>query len=122
MEFDEFYRENFSRIYRTMILAFRDPSVSEEITQEAFYRTLRRWPKVSKLSRPDAWTMVVALNCGRDGARRRKLHEVREPLLTLGASDTLSWEAEIDNRMSVVTLLASVTSRQRDWCSATSPS
>jgi RNA polymerase sigma-70 factor (ECF subfamily) len=114
MEFDEFYRENYARVYRTMILAFRDPGFSEEITQEAFYRALRRWSKVSKLSRPDAWTMVVALNCGRDGSRRRKIHEAKQPLLTQDHSGTINKEVEVDDQMAVVNLLASVSSRQRE--------
>ena len=66
---------------------FRDPGFSEEITQEAFYRAPATMAKVSKLNRPDAWTMVVALNCGRDSSRRRKLHEAKEPLLAQGASE-----------------------------------
>ncbi len=114
MEFDEFYRENYARIYRTMILAFRDPGISEEITQEAFYRALRRWSKVSKLTRPDAWTMVVALNCGRDGSRRQKLRETKAPLLTQDASDLVSGEARVDDQMAVIELLASVSPRQRE--------
>jgi RNA polymerase sigma-70 factor (ECF subfamily) len=114
MEFDEFYKENYSRIYRAMMLTFRDPGFSEEITQEAFYRALRRWPRVSRLNRPDAWTMVVALNCGRDGSRRRKLHEAKAPFLAQDASKTTSKEAEIDDQMAVVNLLASVSPRQRE--------
>jgi predicted RNA polymerase sigma factor len=65
MEFDAFYRSSYERVHRAMALAFRDDSLAEDVTQEAFYRALRRWPKVSKLDHPEAWTMVVALNCGR---------------------------------------------------------
>jgi RNA polymerase sigma-70 factor (ECF subfamily) len=66
MDFDSFYSENFDRIHRAMTLRFRDPSFAEEITQEAFYRALRRWSKVAKLDHPEAWTLVAALNRGRD--------------------------------------------------------
>ena len=66
MDFDSFYSENFDRIHRAMTLRFRDPSFAEEITQEAFYRALRRWSKVATLDHPEAWTLVAALNRGRD--------------------------------------------------------
>jgi RNA polymerase sigma-70 factor, ECF subfamily len=113
MEFDTFYRENYARIYRAMVLAFRDPAFAEEITQEAFYRALRRWSKVSGLSRPDAWTMVVALNRGRDSSRRRTLHESKEALLAQSESES-NRETEVDDRMAIIALLNSVSSRQRE--------
>jgi RNA polymerase sigma-70 factor (ECF subfamily) len=113
MEFDEFYRENYSRTYRAMVLAFHDPAFAEEITQEAFYQALRRWSKVSGLRRPDAWTMVVALNRGRDGSRRRTLHQSKEALLAHSDSES-NREAEVDDRMAIITLLSSVSTRQRE--------
>ena len=78
-----------SGIRRAMVLSFRDPTLGEDIAQEAFYRTLRRWPKVSKLDHPEAWTMVVALNCGRDVARRR--WSVRERNYVQCARAALGW-------------------------------
>jgi RNA polymerase sigma-70 factor, ECF subfamily len=113
MEFDAFYRANYERVRRAMTLAFRDPSLGEDITQEAFYRALRRWPRVSKLDHPDAWTMVVALNCGRDAARRHrrqadKTERVEEARIESGG------EAGIDDRLAIVDLLAAVTDRQRE--------
>jgi RNA polymerase sigma-70 factor (ECF subfamily) len=95
-----------------MALAFRDYSLAEDITQEAFYRALRRWPKVSKLDHPEAWTMVVALNCGRDAARRRRQKD--QVQVVGGPGVDSSGEAGIDDRLAVVELLASVTDRQRE--------
>src|SRR5580704_10942622 len=108
MEFDEFYRENYSRIQRAMALGFRDSGLAEEITQEAFYRTLRRWKRVSKLERPDAWTMVVALNLGRDDSRRRRRHEAKAPLLVRSDPESVG-EHRIEDRLFVMELLSSVT-------------
>lgn len=113
MEFDKFYQENYTRIYRTMLLTFRDTTLSEEITQEALYRTLRRWAKVSRLDRPDAWTMVVALNAGRDIARRRKRLEDQASLPTEGETET-DREGQVDDRMAIVALLNAVSLRQRE--------
>jgi RNA polymerase sigma-70 factor (ECF subfamily) len=119
MEFDAFYRANYERVRRAMVLAFRDPALGEDVTQEAFYRALRRWPKVSKLDHPEAWTMLVALNCGRDAARRRR-HQADKAQLVAGGgagagSGTESGgEAGIDDRLAIVDLLASVTDRQKE--------
>ena len=114
MEFDGFYRENYSRIYRTMILAFRDPIFSEEITQEAFYRALRRWAKVSKLEPP---------RCVDDG-RCPQLRERRFSAAKASRSKRTTTDPECfgagqrggrgDDQMAVVELLASVSSRQRE--------
>ena len=113
MEFDEFYRDHYARIQRAMTLGFRDPELADEITQEAFYKTLRRWKQVSKLERPDAWTMVVALNLGRDNSRRRRRHEAKAPLLVQRDPESLG-DVYVEDRMFVMELLASVTERQRE--------
>lgn len=113
MEFDEFYRDNYVRIQRAMALGFRNPDFADEITQEAFYRTLRQWKRVSQLERPDAWTMVVALNLGRDNARRQRRHESKAPLLAERDSESRGDE-HVEDRMFVMELLASVTDRQRE--------
>jgi RNA polymerase sigma-70 factor (ECF subfamily) len=113
MEFDEFYREHYSRIQRAMALGFRDPELADEITQEAFYRALLRWRRVSTLERPDAWTMVVALNLGRDNSRRDRRHESKVPLLVGPESENVG-QQEVEDRLWVIELLDSLTHRQRE--------
>src|ERR1039458_2201429 len=81
VDFDSFYSTSYDRVRRAMTLAFRDPALAEEITQEAFFQTLKRWPKVSELDHPEGWTMVVALNKGRDLHRRRVRHDAKQALL-----------------------------------------
>jgi RNA polymerase sigma-70 factor (ECF subfamily) len=113
MEFDAFYRASYEHVRRAMALSFRDPAIGEEVAQEAFYRALRRWPKVSKLDHPEAWTMVVALNCGRDAARRKRRREERA-----GGKQRIGiagdGEAGVDDRLAIVGLLDSVTHRQKE--------
>ena len=113
MEFDEFYRDHYSRIQRAMALGFRDSGIADEITQEAFYRALLRWRRVSKLERPDAWTMVVALNLGRDNSRRDRRHKSKAPLLVGPESENVG-QQEVEDRMLVIELLDSLTHRQRE--------
>jgi RNA polymerase sigma-70 factor (ECF subfamily) len=113
MDFDAFYAANYERIRRAMILAFKDSPFAEETTQEAFYRALRRWAKVSRLDHPEAWTMVVALNRGRDVLRRRRRHDSTAHILVTAATKG-SDEAMVDDRMAIMDLLASVSDRQRE--------
>ncbi len=53
----------------TMIVG--DPRRSEEIVQNAFERTWKRWPEVSKLDRPGAWVRRVVINEAISVTRRR---------------------------------------------------
>jgi RNA polymerase sigma-70 factor, ECF subfamily len=112
MEFDSFFRDNYAHVHRAMSLSFTDPAFAEEITQEAFYRALRSWPKVSELNHPEAWTMVVALNRGRDLVRRRRRDHERGPSLVQDDVQASS-ESHVDDRMEIADLLSRVTERQR---------
>lgn len=114
MDFDTYYSASFDRVRRAMTLTFRDPTLAEEITQEAFFQTLRKWPKVSRLDQPEGWTMIVALNKGRDLHRRRVRHDARKSLLVVQHSTNDSGEALVDDRMMIATLLEGVTDRQRE--------
>jgi RNA polymerase sigma factor (sigma-70 family) len=112
MDFDAFYSTSYDRVRRAMTLAFRDPALAEEITQEAFFQTLKRWTRVSLLDHPEGWTMVVALNKGRDLHRHRARHKAKQ-LLLVHEPTIDSGESHVEDRMMVSTLLEGVTSRQR---------
>jgi RNA polymerase sigma factor (sigma-70 family) len=113
MEFDTYYAASYERVRRAMVLTFRDPSLAEEIAQEAFFHTLRKWSKVSLLDHPEGWTMIVALNKGRDIYRRRVRQEARQSLV-VQRSTRYSGEDRVDDRMMVATLLEGVSDRQRE--------
>jgi RNA polymerase sigma-70 factor (ECF subfamily) len=112
VDFDSFYSASYDRVRRAMTLAFRDPALAEEITQEAFFQTLKRWPKVSVLDHPEGWTMVVALNKGRDLHRRRTRHDAKQSLL-VHQLDAQSVEHHVEDRMMVSALLEGISDRQR---------
>lgn len=112
MDFDIFYSGSYDRVRRAMTLTFRDPTLAEEITQEAFFQTLRRWPKVSLMDHPEGWTMVVALNKGRDLHRRRARHDAKRTML-IKQPDAQSGESHVEDRMMISTLLEHVSDRQR---------
>lgn len=113
MDFDTYYAASYDRVRRAMTLTFHDHELAEEITQEAFFQTLRKWKKVSLLAHPEGWTMVVALNKGRDLHRRRTRQEAKQSLLVLPSSNP-SGEARVDARLRVAELLECLSDRQRE--------
>jgi RNA polymerase sigma factor (sigma-70 family) len=113
MDFDTYYATSYDRVRRAMTLTFRDPELAEEIAQEAFFQTLRRWSKVSLLDHPEGWTMVVALNKGRDLHRRRVRQDAKQSLV-VKRSHTPSSEGQVDDRMMVTALLEGLSDRQRE--------
>src|SRR5580698_10485173 len=113
MEFDTYFAASYERVRRAMVLAFRDPALAEEIAQEAFFQTLRKWSKVSLLDHPEGWTMIVALNKGRDIYRRRVRHEARQSLV-IERSTRYSGEDRVEDRMMIASLLEGVSERQRE--------
>jgi RNA polymerase sigma factor (sigma-70 family) len=113
MEFDTYYAASYERVRRAMVLAFRDPALAEEIAQEAFFQTLRKWLKVSLLDHPEGWTMIAALNKGRDIYRRRVRQEARQSLV-IDRSTRYSGEDRVEDRMMIASLLEGVSERQRE--------
>jgi RNA polymerase sigma factor (sigma-70 family) len=113
MDFDSYYELSYDRVRRAMTLAFRDPDVAEEFTQEAFFQTLRRWKRISRLDHPEGWTMVVALNKGRDTHRRRVRQTMKYKLLAQ-PSAMESKETQVDARILVTGLLEHLGDRQRE--------
>jgi RNA polymerase sigma-70 factor (ECF subfamily) len=113
MDFDTYYAASYERVRRAMALTFRDPTLAEEIAQEAFFQTLRKWSKVSLLDHPEGWTMIVALNKGRDIYRQRVRQEARQSLV-VQRSTRYSGEDRVEDRMMVATLLEGVSDRQRE--------
>jgi RNA polymerase sigma-70 factor, ECF subfamily len=68
--FEEFFRERYGEVVRSMRLLVGDHARAEELTQEAFTRACRHWRRVRALERPVAWVYVVATNEARRGWRR----------------------------------------------------
>ncbi len=112
MDFDDFYAASFDRVRRAMALTFRDPQLAEDITQDAFYRALRKWSKISQHEHPEGWTMLVALNAGRDSARRKSRYREKAPMLT-DERDSDAGQKAVEDRMLVTDLLAGLSDRQR---------
>jgi DNA-directed RNA polymerase specialized sigma24 family protein len=68
---DAFCRREYRRLVGALSLYCGDPSVAEEVAQEALYRACRRWSQVSQIQAPGAWVHRVAINIANSAYRRR---------------------------------------------------
>jgi RNA polymerase sigma-70 factor (ECF subfamily) len=66
--FDDFYRSEFSRVYRAAWLLARHDDDAMDATQEAFGRAFARWRRLSRHEWAVGWVITTALNVER---RRR---------------------------------------------------
>ncbi|MFV0317260.1 MAG: RNA polymerase sigma factor [Microthrixaceae bacterium] len=70
--FEDWYRYNRPRLARSLIVASGgNVDAAVDSTDEAFVRALERWPRVSRMDSPAAWTYRTALNVLRRRFRRR---------------------------------------------------
>jgi RNA polymerase sigma factor (sigma-70 family) len=73
LDYAMFFRTEFAPVLRTISLMLRDQGRAEEITQDAFIQLLRRWPKISRYERPQAWVRRVAVRLAMRAIRRDRL-------------------------------------------------
>jgi RNA polymerase sigma factor (sigma-70 family) len=83
LDFEDFYRAEFSRLVGSMFLLVPDIDEAQELAQEAMVRVYERWDKVSLMKSPGGYLYRVATNLNR---RRIRSMAVRtRGLLALGA-------------------------------------
>ena len=110
MTFEEFFRERYGEVVRSMRLMVGDHARAEELTQEAFARACRHWRRVRTLDRPVAWVYVVATNEARRGWRREQREASMVPGREAAVDDTTG---PIATALDVRAALALLTDRQR---------
>lgn len=71
--FEAFFMAEQGPVLRTVTLILGDRQAAEDVTQEAFYRLLVHWRKVSQYERPGAWLRRVAIRAAiRSRARSQR--------------------------------------------------
>lgn len=70
-EFGELYATHFQRIAVQLYAYLGDAEEAQDLTQEAFYRALGRWERISGYDDPSAWVRRVAWNLATSALRRR---------------------------------------------------
>lgn len=71
-EFDRVYGEYFDAVYGYVLRLCRDPSLAEEVTQEAFFKALKAIDNFQGDCRLDVWLCQIAKNTYFKLASRRK--------------------------------------------------
>ena len=69
--FDAFFRREHARVIAVVVALTGRADLAADAADEAFARALARWPRVSKMESPGAWTVKVALNVARRSIARR---------------------------------------------------
>jgi RNA polymerase sigma-70 factor (ECF subfamily) len=60
--FEEFYRAQADRVYRSLAVTLGSPHLAREATDEAMARACASWRRVAELDNPGGWVYRVGLN------------------------------------------------------------
>lgn len=72
--FDQIYAEYFSEVYRFSLSLCRDPSLAEEITQEAFFKALKNIDRFRGEAKIGSWLCRIAKNTFYDHLKKQQRH------------------------------------------------
>lgn len=70
-DFDLILRESWQRLVRLAALLLGDPAAAEDIVQDAFANTYRRWSRMNDTSGANAYIRTAVINGSRSFLRRR---------------------------------------------------
>lgn len=121
-DFDAVFRASWGRMVRLAVLLLGDVAAAEDVVQDAFANTYRRWSSMTDSAGAAAYIRVAVVNGCRSALRRRRLAAVTAPL----HSDTAVLQGEgwtdgadsallvADDRREVLAALAKLPRRQRE--------
>jgi RNA polymerase sigma factor (sigma-70 family) len=105
-DFDVFYREQYARLVRALIL-LAGPSDAEDLAQEALSRVFERWERVSGMESPEGYLYRTALNVHRTVWRRRRRRSDTD------AVSEVSTDA-VDERLTILAAVSTLPRKQRE--------
>jgi RNA polymerase sigma-70 factor, ECF subfamily len=108
ISFEELFESEHRRLFGALCLITRNHHEAEDIGQEAFVRVLERWDRVGSMVDPVGYLYRVAMNVFRSRYRRAVVAARR--VFAQVFRDEIS---EIDERDSVVRMLAGLNAQQR---------
>jgi len=106
--FEAFFGEHYESVVRGLSVAFREPLLAEEATQEAFTRAYARWERIRGMERPAGWVYVVAVRV----ARRRRRDLLGDPSARAAGSER-DIATEVVDRVTLQAAIEQLPSRQR---------
>jgi RNA polymerase sigma factor (sigma-70 family) len=108
--FEEFFRAEYGRLYRTLVLMVGDRSEAEDVAQEAMARVYERWERVRLAYSPAAYTYRTAFNLNRKRLRRLEVRRRKAPAPPPASSAT----EDAEDRAEVLRALSTLPLGQRE--------
>lgn len=127
-DFDRFYREQYKAVVGLAYALTGSRTAAEELAQDAFTTTYRKWSSVSGYDNPEGWVRQVVANASRSWGRRKgaelraltKIGGRRQPLVELIEPANDFWAAvrSLPTRQSQVVALHYLEDRPVDEIAA----
>lgn len=108
-DFDEFYAAHYADLVVQIYAYFGDRQEAQDVVQEAFYRALARWRRLSVYDDPVAWVRRVAWNLATSRWRRTR---TTLRFLNRQRDEPVAGEPDLD-RVALVDALATLPTAQR---------
>lgn len=100
-DFDRVYRNYFGEVYRFALALCHDPNLADEVTQETFFKALKRINKFRGECRLSTWLCQIAKHTWYDMARKRG-HEAPDlPQLQISPEDIEQRLADRDSAIEI---------------------
>ena len=109
LTFEDFFREQEARLYRSLCMIPGSREEAEEITQEAFLKVWERWDRVSEMGSPSGFLFTVAMNMFRS-RYRSAMRAIKRGMSAAESDDAF---AVIEDRDLVVRGLKQLIPQQR---------
>jgi RNA polymerase sigma-70 factor (sigma-E family) len=113
-DFDEFVAGSLEQLLKTAYLITWDAGEAEDLVQECLFKVARRWPRVRRMTQPQAYARRILVNLALDDARgraRRRGELEWAPGVADGPAEDLL--VGLETRAELFDALAGLTPRQR---------
>jgi RNA polymerase sigma-70 factor (sigma-E family) len=109
--FDRFVADNANGLVRTAYLMVGDLHEAEDLVQETLFKVASKWPRVSSMENPVAYTRRILVNLALHGSSKRSRN--RAELKATPPAETASNTAHLDIDDELFDALAALPPRQR---------
>ncbi len=94
-DFDEFFRDIYPRLVRSLWLLTADALEAENLAQETMVRILERWSRVQSMSSRDGYAYRIAVNLNRKRLRHLAVEMKRRSLVVAAPVPSSDLHAEV---------------------------
>jgi RNA polymerase sigma-70 factor (sigma-E family) len=110
-DFDRFAADNSDGLLRTAYLIVGDLHEAEDLVQETLFKVASRWPRVSRMDNPVAYSRRILVNLVSHGSSKRSRKQAE--LKASPPAETVANAAHLDIDDQLFDALAALPPRQR---------